>query len=809
VTTEPRRLNASAASDRPDQREAPAPPPAQLEAVIERITYQSEETGYTVARVVDNRNRLITVVGNLLGATPGESVRLEGRWTVHPKHGRQFEVQRFRLTLPATAHGVEKYLGSGLVRGVGPVSAKRIVEHLGAETLEIIDSHPERLLDVPGIGPVRLRAITSAWAEQRSIREVMVALQDVGVSPALGVRIYKRYGDLALNVVQNEPYRLAREVWGIGFKTADKVAREQGVAYDAPSRVAAGVRYALSQAADEEGHCYLPREELGERARELLGVEQEAIDRAVDELMITEEVLVETLEDGSEAIYLAPFRHAEVGVAHRVRLLRDARLDRLAEFATVDWDRALDWLRGETGLELAPEQRAAVVTALTQKVSILTGGPGTGKSTTVRSVVELARAKRKRVLLLAPTGRAAKRLAELAHAPAHTIHRFLKLRPGAQAAFNETQPLEADLVVIDETSMLDLILANTLFKAIAPGTHVLLVGDTDQLPSVGPGSVLADLIKSEAVPVIRLERIFRQAESSQIVQNAHRINRGEPLPWTNRPDGDCFVFTARTPEAAADLVVEIVRDRIPRRFGIPPSDILVLSPMHKGLAGVGLLNERLQEALNPPGPGRAEVRAAGRLFRVGDRVIMTQNDYEREVFNGDFGTVVAVDHEARALRLAMDDGREVTFDFLELDELQLAYALTIHKAQGSEFRACVLVLLTSHYVMLARNLLYTALTRARRLAVLVGQPAAAAIAVRNDRVARRYTGLARRLAGSPRDGSRGVPLAEAVSRAESTSAGVTYEPIPRRTRPRPRLPEPIEATLAHGEAEPAAGPGAP
>ncbi len=729
-----------------DQEHAPS---AHLEGVLERITYQSEESGYTVARVVDNRERLVTVVGNLLGATPGEAVRLEGRWSMHPRHGRQFEVSRYRLTLPATAHGVEKYLGSGLVRGVGPVFAKRIVQHLGAEALEIIDTQPERLREVAGIGPTRTRAITSAWAEQRAIREVMVTLQETGVSPALAVRIYKKYGDTSISVVRNDPYRLAREVWGIGFKTADKIARELGIAHDAPSRVAAGVRHALSESADDEGHCFLPRPELLTRAQALLGVDEVAVQGAVDELAESQEVVLEPLDDGQQAVYLAPFRYAEIGVANRVRTLRDTRADRLAEFQTVDWDRAMTWLQETTGLELALEQRAAVVTALTQKVSVLTGGPGTGKSTTVRSVVELARAKKKRVLLLAPTGRAAKRLSELAHVAAQTIHRHLKLRPGAQAAFHESEPLESDLVVVDETSMLDLSLANTLFKAVAPGTHLLLVGDTDQLPSVGPGSVLADLIRSEAVAVIRLERIFRQAQESQIVRNAHRINQGQTPLWgaaAGEGREDFFFFKAKTPEAAADLAVELVRDRIPRRFGISPSEILVLSPMHKGLAGVGVLNERLQEALNPAEAGRGEVRAAGRLFRVGDRVIATQNDYTREVFNGDLATVTRVDPEARQVKLVLDDGREVGFDFLELDELQLAYALTVHKAQGSEFRACVVVVLTSHYVMLARNLLYTALTRARDLAVLLGQPAAAALAVRNNKVSARYTGLALRLA---------------------------------------------------------------
>jgi exodeoxyribonuclease V alpha subunit len=725
--------------------------------VIERITYQSDESGYTVARVTESGGRLVTAVGHLPGVHVGEAVALTGHWVDHPRHGRQFQVERCHLSLPATIQGIEKYLASGLIRGIGPVGAKRIVTHFGLATLEIIEQQPARLRDVPGIGAKRASQIAAAWAEQQAIKEVMLALQTLGISTSHAVRLYKTYGDEAIAVLRADPYRLAREVHGIGFITADTIARQLGLSPTAPERVAASVRYCLSQVADDDGHVCLPRAALVDQAQLLLAREDATVawspllEAAIDRLVAMHDLWLEPSdEDGAELIYLAPFRHAETGVANRLVALLHAPSDRLAAFATVDFERAFAWLAARGGIALAEQQQAAVRTALTERVSVLTGGPGTGKTTCLRSVVRLARAKGARVTLLAPTGRAAKRLSDLTDEPASTIHRLLRLRPGGGAEFDDQRPLETDLVIVDEASMLDLLLANTLLKAVPAGAHLVLVGDVDQLPSVGPGAVLADIIRSATVPVVRLETVFRQARESLIIQNAYRVNQGAMPAFAGRgralaPREDCFLLRAESPEAALDLIVELVAERLPRRYGFGPGEVQVLAPMHRGVAGVGALNDRLQVRLNPPAPHKPELRAAGRLFRLGDRLLVTRNDYERLVFNGDLGTVQAIDLDRAELTMRLDDGRLAAFSAHDLDELTLAYALSIHKAQGSEFRAVVLPMLTSHYVMLARNLLYTGLTRARELAVIVGQSQALAIAIHNDAVAHRYGQLAARL----------------------------------------------------------------
>jgi RecD/TraA family predicted helicase len=509
---------------------------ATLDAVLERITYANEETGYTIARVTPARgggSDLLTVVGNLLGVQPGESLRLQGRWTTHPQYGRQFEVLHYTTVLPATVQGIRRYLGSGLIKGIGPKMAERIVAHFALDTLRVIEEESERLIEVSGLGPKRQARITAAWEEQRAIKEVTLFLQGVGVSTSLAVRIYKTYRDASTSVVKNEPYRLAADVWGIGFKTADKIAQAQGIPHDSPQRVKAGLQYALSEAADD-GHCYLPQPDLVAQAAEILGVEASLAEGCVDELAAEAGVVREPLAgpDGPvPAVYLVPFHRAEVALANGLLRLLRAGGERLKAFQTLDWEAAFGWLKGKTGAELAPEQVEAVQLALTRKVAVLTGGPGCGKSFTVRSIVALAKAKRAKVILAAPTGRAAKRLEELAGMAASTLHRLLQLRPGGDAAFDREHPLDADLVVVDEASMLDVLLANTLVKAIAPGAHLLLVGDVDQLPSVGAGEVLRDLLESGTVPVVRLTHIFRQAQHSGVVTNAHRINAGE-MPHT-------------------------------------------------------------------------------------------------------------------------------------------------------------------------------------------------------------------------------------------------------------------------------------
>jgi exodeoxyribonuclease V alpha subunit len=739
--------------------------PSTLEAVLERITYANQDTGYTVARVATNRSSdLLTVVGPLLGAQPGESLRLQGRWTSHPQYGRQFQVETYTTVLPATIQGIRRYLGSGLIKGIGPKMAERIVDHFGQATLEVIEQQPARLIEVPGLGPKRTAMITAAWAEQQAIKEVMVFLQGVGVSTSLGVRIYKTYRDEAIEVVQREPYRLAADVWGIGFKTADQLARSLGIPHDSPQRVKAGMQFALSQAA-EDGHCYLPETELVTKATELLEVDLGLAGRCLEELIAEEGVVAEPLPaavspgvgDGTgRAIWLVPFHRAERALAGGLLRLLEAPGDRLASFQAVDWPVALDWLRQTTGVTLAPEQEAAVRLALTQRVAMLTGGPGCGKSYTVRAVVALARAKRAKIALAAPTGRAAKRLSELAGLEAATLHRLLQLRPGGDAAFDRDHPLDADLVVVDEASMLDVLLANKLVKAIPAGAHLLFVGDVDQLPSVGAGEVLRDLLAAERLPRVRLTQVFRQAQQSGVITNAHRINAGQH-PITHGLN-DFFLFPEDDPDRVADLVVEIVANRLPRRFGLDPREVQVLCPMHRGPAGAGVLNERLQAALTPPREGLAERRFGGRVYRVGDKVMQIRNNYDKGaagVFNGSVGVVTALSLEDSELRVLLDEDEEVAYGFDELDELTHAYAVSIHRSQGSEYPCVVVPVTTSAWLMLQRNLLYTAVTRAKQMVVLVGSRRALAKAVRTQSAGGRYTALTPRL----RPGGVGVTAA--------------------------------------------------
>jgi len=734
-------------------------PPATLDAVLERITYANEETGYTVARVATGRSAdLLTVVGPLLGAQPGESLRLRGRWRSDPQYGRQFEVEAYETVLPATIQGIRRYLGSGLIKGIGPKMAERVVDHFGEATLQVIEEAPGRLVEVAGLGPKRTAMITAAWAEQRAIKEVMVFLQGVGVSTSLAVRIYKAYRDEAIDVVRQEPYRLAADVWGIGFKTADQIAQRLGIPHDSPERVKAGLQFTLSEASDD-GHCYLPEAELVARAAKLLDVDAELAARCLDELVAAEGVVAEPLPAaGSQgdpagtgrAIWLVPFHRAEAALAGGLLRLLRAPADRLATFQAVDWTVALDWLGRTTDTTLAPEQAAAVRLALTERVAVLTGGPGCGKSYTVRAIVALARAKRATVILAAPTGRAAKRLAELAGMQAATLHRLLGLRPGGAAAFDRDHRLDADLVVVDEASMLDVLLANKLVKAVPPGAHLLLVGDVDQLPSVGAGEVLRDLLAAATLPRVRLTQVFRQAQRSGVVTNAHRINAGHQ-PVT-RGLADFFLFAEDDTEQAADLVVDVVASRLPRRFGLDPRrDVQVLCPMHRGPAGAGALNERLQAALTPARPGLPERRFGGRVYRVGDKVMQLRNNYDKGtagVFNGSVGIVTALSLDDQELRVLLDEDEEVGYGFDELDELTHAYAVSIHRSQGSEYPCVVIPLVMGAWLMLQRNLLYTAVTRAKQLVVLVGSKRALAKAVRTQGAGRRYTALTQRLLGS-------------------------------------------------------------
>ncbi|WNO74478.1 ATP-dependent RecD-like DNA helicase [Streptomyces sp. AM8-1-1] len=730
--------------------------PAVVEGVLERITYANEENGYTVARVDTGRGAdLLTVVGSLLGAQPGESLRMEGRWGSHPQYGKQFTVENYTTVLPATVQGIRRYLGSGLIKGIGPRIAERIVDHFGIETLDIIEREPKKLIEVPGLGPKRTMLIGAAWEEQKAIKEVMIFLQGVGVSTSIAVRIYKKYGDASISVVKNQPYRLAADVWGIGFLTADKIAQAVGIPHDSPERVKAGLQYALSQSTDQ-GHCFLPEEQLIADAVKLLQVDTGLVIECLAELAADEEGVVRESVPGADggeavtAVYLVPFHRAEISLAAQVNRLLRTDEDRMPGFRDVVWDKALAWLADRTGAALAPEQEAAVRLALTSKVAVLTGGPGCGKSFTVRSVVELARAKKAKVVLAAPTGRAAKRLSELTGAEASTVHRLLELRPGGDAAYDRDRPLDADLVVVDEASMLDLLLANKLVKAVAPGAHLLLVGDVDQLPSVGAGEVLRDLLADGGpVPHVRLTRIFRQAQQSGVVTNAHRINSG--LPPITSGLSDFFLFVEDETEDAGRVTVDVAARRIPAKFGLDPRrDVQVLAPMHRGPAGAGTLNGLLQQAITPARPDLPEKRFGGRVFRVGDKVTQIRNNYEKGkngVFNGTVGVVTSLQPDDQRLTVLTDEDEEVVYDFDELDELAHAYAVTIHRSQGSEYPAVVIPVTTGAWMMLQRNLLYTAVTRAKKLVVLVGSRKAIGQAVRTVSAGRRFTALDHRLTG--------------------------------------------------------------
>jgi exodeoxyribonuclease V alpha subunit len=737
----------------------------QISGSVERITYYNEENGYTVLRLrpdsrgmlpfkyASGRNELITVVGNLPEINPGEWLKLVGQWVSHPKHGRQFQVELCEKSVPASAEGIKRYLGSGLIRGIGPVMAERIVDRFGEQALDVIELEPGRLQEVPGIGPKRVAGILKAWDEQRAIKDVMLFLQSHGVSTNLAIKIYKKYGDEALAVVQNSPYRLVQDVYGIGFKTADKIAQALGLDHDDAGRIEAGIAYTLNRMA-EEGHVYVPQEELEPEASEILGVEQPKVTAVIEQLESSQMIRRETLTYDQQAqpasnspaavqeeraVYLTPFYYSEVGVTRRLRQIIDHPTSRLRGLRAGKQPLTN---RGST-VELSAQQQAAVQAALSHKVTILTGGPGTGKTTTLRALLDLLDERGYRYALASPTGRAAKRLTEATGRPAKTIHRLLEFKPGEGFGRDEDYPLEADMIVIDEVSMLDLVLANNFLKAVSLDSHLLLVGDVDQLPSVGAGDVLRDLIAAGVAPVVRLDTIFRQAAGSLIIRNAHRINRGQ-MPETPSHAQDFFLFVKEDPDEAAALLVDIVKHRVPRKFGLDPfDDIQVLSPMYNGSAGVANLNHLLQSSLNPPGK-KAERRLGGRSFRVGDKVMQTVNNYDKSVYNGDIGRIVAIDPIQQTMTIQVD-GAPIVYDFLEADELIHAYAISVHKSQGSEYPCVVMPILTQHYMLLQRNLLYTAITRARKLVVLVGTRRAIAIAVKNNRVAERHTALDWRL----------------------------------------------------------------
>ena len=729
-----------------------------LRCVVERITYQNPENGYSVIRCrAKGYSDLVTVVGLMPETHVGAVLSLEGAWKVDPKYGRQFTAEKFEETLPATVFGIEKYLGSGLIKGIGPKFAKKIVQQFGKDTLDIIEENPDSLIEVPGIGRLRVERIKESWAEQKEIKNIMLFLQSHDVSTAHATKIYKTYGNQSIEIVKENPYRLADDIWGIGFRTADIIAGKMGFGEERFARLRSGIMYALNQLADE-GHCYGTREQVLTAAGELLKVDEALLVMTLDEMMRQRDIIVEkakvpvdeTADDVShgpvdemaetqmeEAIYLQPFFFSEMGTAKRL----DAVLHGMRSFR-IQPEGLLERIGKKTGMQYDDIQQQAILAAVRNKVLVLTGGPGTGKTTTTLGIIAAYREAGARIILAAPTGRAAKRLSETTGMEAKTIHRLLEVKPPNGYQRNEENPLEGDVLIVDECSMIDIVLMYNLLKAVPDDMTLILVGDVDQLPSVGAGNVLSDIIASGCIPVVKLERVFRQAQGSRIIMNAHRINKGQAIDTRGGRNADFFFAAQETPEEAADLIVKYVSENLPRYYHADPiRDIQVLTPMQRGLVGAVNLNQRLQDTLNRT---RIFLRRGGTEYRIHDKVMQIRNDYNKEVYNGDIGFISSVDMDERELTVNFE-GRDVTYDATELDELVLAYACTIHKSQGSEYPIVVMPFMMTHYIMLHRNLLYTGVTRAKKILVLVGEKKAVSMAINNNKAVGRNTRLKERI----------------------------------------------------------------
>ncbi|MEE2839939.1 MAG: ATP-dependent RecD-like DNA helicase [Acidobacteriota bacterium] len=722
----------------------------QLQGQIERITYVNQENGFTIAKVrVRGRRQLATVVGNLASPTPGEVLSMRGEWVKHPRFGEQFKVSHFESQAPSSIYGIQKYLGSGLIRGIGPVMAKRIVEKFGKDTLDMIENKPEKLSQVPGVGKKRIEMIKVAWEEQRDIREVMLFLQSQGVSSGYATKIFKQYGSQSVTVVQENPYRLALDIFGIGFIIADSIAEKLGFSKDSELRAEAGILYVLNKLT-EDGHIFYPYESLLEKCQSILDANRKVIVKAFASVVEEKRIVIEDVnQEGAEfkpnqkEVYPANLHHCEVGIAHNLKVLTSTA----KSIRKIDIRKAIDWVQEQLAITLAGRQIQAVSSALEDKVMVITGGPGTGKTTIINAILKIFEKLPVHILLAAPTGRAAKRMREATGHQAKTIHRMLKYsvqKGGFQK--NENNPLKCDLLIVDEASMIDSVLMHHILKAVPPQATFVMVGDINQLPSVGPGNVLKDIIASGAVPVVELTEIFRQAQESSIVVNAHRINRGllPKLEPAVQQLEDFYLLEQEDPEEVLRIVLELIKERIPKRFGLDPlNDIQVLTPMHRGTVGSENLNLELQNALNPRPDG---ITRGGRSFRVNDKVMQTKNNYEKGIFNGDIGRITRINPESQQTHIYFDN-REVLCEHSELDEIVLAYAISVHKSQGSEYPAVVIPILMQHYLLLQRNLIYTAITRAKTLVVMVGTKKALSTGIKNDKTRKRYTSLQRRLAG--------------------------------------------------------------